>query len=618
MSRDNFSFFEFAVLVLFFLLVFLPILGAGYCGDDIVSSVIFGDMKLFDDTLFERIREVAEYWLKYSGRLAIMIPALYAGFFYVFDTQISYQMARCVLMFCSLSVFSWLIFLVTKRNENGLLLMLIIPAFWFVQVFHDSLISYNAVFSLNTIFIGLVACFFIKAQEGKKIFSYLGVICFLLAIMVYDLGIVAIVILVALVYAQSNKKKFLEKLREIFCMASLQKLFPYFFILLLWILLTLFLRMQNDVIRYEGLRFGEIENIIRTFFVQVFATFPLVPYQSLTKEYSIGAEYAECATLLFFCALYLIYRYLPKLNLGKENYFLVTTVGSVMLFIPAFIISLSKKYQDAAVSNPNNVYLQGYLQYFGMAILLLVLLDWLLIKTNKNKGLVVFIAIALSALISFVNYCNYKTVILRNAGEGYNQRVFLEKSLADDLLSFVPRRSVDQNLRPNVIYLESFIDGQSDFLMSRYPTIISSAMQVHTPSFLLQYSDLAANLILLGHENNEGFFGDAVIKNVNPGQDIFLIDVRYLDYIIAARVLEVKYRIINSKVVLSKYKISNPRIYFSKLSANRNEVIEALSNRFLDLKIKKFLGALMLSKNIKGETAIDLPRGEYYLLADHL
>lgn len=116
MEVKDISLKEVSLWALFFILIFSPILGAGYYSDDILDSLIKGDLKFYNAGLFDYIIDTAWHWIRHSGRISIA-HAVYSSVHYFFDTQLSYQIARSVMMFCSILVFAWLLSLITKKSK---------------------------------------------------------------------------------------------------------------------------------------------------------------------------------------------------------------------------------------------------------------------------------------------------------------------------------------------------------------------------------------------------------------------------------------------------------------------------------------------------------------------
>ena len=612
----GFSYFkEITPWAAFYFLIFLPILGAGYYGDDIFNSLIVGDMKFYDSSLLERIIDLSVFWATKSGRIAVGAHASYSTFHYVFDTQLSYQIARSVTIILSLLVFAWFIFLVTKKKENGLSLMLLVPSLWFSQIFCDSLTSFDVILPLTAIFIALTACFFVKYREGKSNYKYLSLLSFIAALLVYDLGILAIMIPAVLVFKDLLKTSKLTK--GTFYYEFLRELLPYIIIAILWVITVFYFRIQNEEINYDGLRFGNLRNVIVALIVQLSGTIPLTTYNNRVSAYDISLGYKICSILLIPISFFLIRKYLSQLNIGKKNYFILVSSGLILLFAPAFMVSLSEKYQSWSIQSVNSSYLQVYIQYIALALLILTRIDWHLSYMNEknSKKFIIFVSLIFSLLISFANYYNYKIIHLRNIEGGYNQRILVEESLKKGLLSFASKRQISQETRPEIISIESIISGDVDKLMSRYPTTISSIDNIFSPSFLLEHSDIAANLVKFDLTDYRKFSGKTITKKISNNHNVFFIETNNhpeFNYVITAQVTEIDYEIIKSHPAILGYKISNPQIFFSeKFFLDPDDELKEIRGKFSSSEIHEFLNNLDLEEIEKNSRAVDLPKGSY-------
>ena len=634
----------FLQLALFFTLIFLPILKAGFYSDDMWNSLLGSYELLYKDrSLFSWLLHIESDNLHHTGRFNFSYLVL-GTFHHVFDNAASYQLARVILIFLSVMSFSWLITLLTKKKENGLLLAFLIPSLWLVQIFFDSLVSFDATYALDTIFIALTCCFLVKARDAKnrRLFLCLSLICYVGAIFTYEIGSVLVLALViSLIAYETNKESsfFLTRIAHAFFS---KKFLPYLIITSIWISVTLFFRLTAPSGgNYDGWIFGNIMLIPLTFFTQLATTFPLA---SLSDQgYTIGYDDVICVIILFFVAFFSIYKFLPKLNLGKKQNGLFL-IGLSLLFLPALIISFSNKYQQFALTNPHNAHLQIYYQYVGLTILMLFLCDKIindfLSRGGLKKTFTILMSLGFAVLISCVNYSNYEVVYLRNIGEGYNQRAVIEEALSDGIYS---QNELEQhhktqprlNILPQLIEAEIWLDNQvrngdklfptssnkaeAEEAMRNYPAIISSAHQLYSPIIFAQKSHLVANLVRVARFSGpllESEVKQSLFKKIPDESRLFLLEsghnLRSGGYVVAGNIVGIKYIVLDSVVKILGYQISNPRIFFShQYFAKLDHMKKELNQRFKNKQVAEALKKITADSLSKNSITINLPSGIY-------
>jgi hypothetical protein len=152
------------LLIPFYALNFAPLLEAGFVGDDIYSVLIKAELQLSNTGLWKFITDDFVGWMVNGGRIFPLAIIAEHVFFYVFHEQASYQLARVIFIFLSLAACAWLVKLLTKSWEVGLLFLFLIPLFWSVQNFCDPLTSYGILLPLVTAY--LRDCFWIRLNPN--------------------------------------------------------------------------------------------------------------------------------------------------------------------------------------------------------------------------------------------------------------------------------------------------------------------------------------------------------------------------------------------------------------------------------------------------------------------
>ena len=194
-------------------------------------------------------------------------------------------------VFISAASFAWLIKLITKKSEIGLLFLFLIPIFWSTQEGYDSLTTFAILLQVLAIFSGLSLCFYVKARESNNKTFY------------------ALIVILCLEWFQKKSLK-----------DFLINISGYLAITAIYSIATLALRYYiNPTVSYNGVMLGELRKVPSAFIKQLLATFPL---NALNHFLFSGGKFTKSNNPNIFLAilpisLFCFYRLLIRLEIDR-------------------------------------------------------------------------------------------------------------------------------------------------------------------------------------------------------------------------------------------------------------------------------------------------------------
>ncbi len=583
------------ILIPFYLLVFYPLTQAGFFYDDIHNSLLSGTLRLEDKNLSTFILEQMTGWITSSGRIYPLAAITGSPFYYIFTDPFDYQLCRMVFVFLSAASFAWLIKLITKKSEIGLLFLFLIPIFWSVQKGCDSLTSFAILLQVLAIFSGLSLCFYVKARESNnKTFYALSLALYLCALLTYEIAIAVFFAILCLEWIQKKSLK-----------DFLINISGYLAITATYSIATLALRYCiNPTVSYDGVMLGELRKMPSTFIKQLLATLPLNSlYHFLFSDLIFDAgKLTKSNNQNIFLAilpisLFCFYRLLIRLEIDRQSVKKLVIIACCCLFIPALIISFIGKYQFWLSTVPYGYlpqygYLPLYLQYFGLSILFLV---WC------NKRLACSISavyrrrmtILISTLASLTLYAsiefNYSMILDLNKPYEKDIKLLMAEALRNGLLSEISYSTkntygIGGNAPKSIIFSAALRETDQ-------PPLIIGNVGFLTPSFVAQHSRLIANTIAIKSRDANSLpnnIKSSGKKTFSKNRQIFLLNPVQTNsesgYVIFAKINSVDYKITDGALEITSYSLSNPRIFLRNKSAEDSSKIFATLNKFFASK----------------------------------
>jgi hypothetical protein len=487
-------------------IVSFPILIAGYYGDDAANSLIRGYTQLHHQNIWQTIWYFIQVWI-HSGRLNPLSITLSYLVFYHFPNVIIYQCVRLIFIWLSIFSFAWLIKLISKETKSGILFLLLVPLCWSIRDFFDPLTSFAILLPITVIFSALSLGFLFKFIESNKYFyAAISLISYVCALLTYEASIVIFFGAAIIIWLEA-KQQFAKQI------------LPYFLITACYALLSLLLHYVNSHV-YDGIQIGSPYHFLTTFGSQFSAAFPLsyrvlghlpiVNSAALFKEFFASYSLSALMVGLLIASIFSIYSPLKTLDLKKKTLVFLTLMGLNLTITPAILIAITQKYQSMLKIGVG--YLPVYLQYFGMACLLLVLLNRL--ARHKKPTLLFFVSAIGSVIVTFSFMLNVYVVQKINVDWKY-PRELVQKAMEQGIMKQVPQNSILFSNQP-VLDADSFYQQYANLKL----TVITNSAEIDKHKEPIFFIDL--------HQDNFQSGMVSIFKLEN--QKLLLVDTEKVRY----------------------------------------------------------------------------------------
>lgn len=372
MSQNRKFFYIAFVLIIFYLLVSMPILQAGFFGDDVLNSTIRGTIEQSHTSLLAFCIDSSKAWLLGNGRIFPLGFFLqYPSFYILYKSAVLYQTARLVFIGLSLITTAWLLKLTIKNIKVSFLFLFLVPALWSIRDISDPLTSYSIFLSALTIFIMFSLCCFVKFNENKKVFWLsLSLLAYACALLTYELGVITF--FCVLIIAWFNRIT-----RKNFFLAIL----PHAIISALY-LTACFIARHYAIGSYDGTTLGYFnKNALLTFIYQLTASLPLNYgiFSGHCFKLAVFASFFQSPfsiihiIILFCISFFALNKLLLSLILDRTQRLFLLSLGLTLNIIPALLIASTIKYQNILAWGLG--YLPVYIQYIGTAFIFLSFLS---------------------------------------------------------------------------------------------------------------------------------------------------------------------------------------------------------------------------------------------------
>jgi len=435
----NSDFLFVLIAIIFYGIYFIPnILFGKYYYDDFVISINLSAYKEFYDFgYFDFVKRSTVDFFN-SGRLYGLYLTHYLIFYFT-DNPHLYHMVKSIFSLVPILCFAYILKLLTNNNFNSRFLVVIMPCFFLILIEFDPIMNQGLSIQISAIYIALSTIFFIKSkQNSAKKYQILSYFFFFMAFFHYEIGLLVVFLnSVIAVYFQKNyeeKKSSIFEYAKSLILVNFRQLKYYNLMILIW-LTAYFINygLSKDV--YGGIKFDlNFEKIFLVIINQLICIIPLGSWRYETAYFNNPQPYQIFLSLL----ISIMFFFLIKINLLKINIIKcrreLITLGLGLAFIPALMLSFSKFYQFLILSNEfPKAFVQVYLQYIGMGILILVFCEKILSNSRqynsdlKHKILVNFLAFIISTIIGFSHLNNYSTIEKKNIF--YNDYLSIKKAL---------------------------------------------------------------------------------------------------------------------------------------------------------------------------------------------
>ena len=418
---------------------------SGYFWDDAVNSTAYlAEKKDGIPTL----RHVLDFMMAYLrlGRINVL-SAYYYFFFYIENVSV-YKALIILLILGNQLIFRTVLLEFGFSLKWARIGMLLIPILLQTRAYQDPVSGFYGLMQVLTAEMLLCAFFLSRwIREGKKRHLVFSLVCFGFGLMTYEVCFPFLALICLLLWVRHGS--FRRALRD-----SLP------FILLVVVMLAgVVLVRANFVTRtYEGVKFSlNPERILRAALRQITAALPLRFYSAgymaavmdLTYPASSFMNYdlhsvlkaVRLSDLLILAAAFWCFGCAirsgdPKRITGTRE---ALVLGGSFALLPVITVALSDRYQGQLM--PGLGYLPVYMQYYGIAVLILCLCRFLSEKIGSSAGLRA-LGLGLFSVILLLNIQNNRGVTEIMNRNFYHSRNAGEAALRGGILDFLPEGSV--------------------------------------------------------------------------------------------------------------------------------------------------------------------------------
>lgn len=301
--------------------------------------------------------------------------------------------------------------------------------------YNDAFTSLHAMYPTLAVFMFWVMIAFISFLKEGRIFALIIAVILTAAVILYsEIGLVIYPVILVLIIAD---RRSLRHKAAIFS--------PFAVLMLLYICAVIFVRSHTTAF-YSGVKsnwyFPAVSNV---FAVQLFATFP---FKSIIDADAVSGPSMTLRVLwpwmLAFSVTFLLFikSILPTgfilLRPGFRRSLLL--LGLILLFLPPSMLMLSKKYQDQLHFGLG--YLPVYIQNFGLVLLMLLFIDFVMVRFPNKANLIKAISLCLLLTLSLAAMFNNYAMISRANSEVFIPSTFYIKSLRHGILDLCEDGSV--------------------------------------------------------------------------------------------------------------------------------------------------------------------------------
>lgn len=437
--------FVYLVIIAYVTISLLPLISSGFYSDDMIQSTLKGQLEMQNSSVIKHIIDVSMHWIRNNGRFypVSMFFVFYAAYF--FHNVIVYKILLLVMVIINIFVFGLLIENITSNKYISYLSMLLMPLMFQFRLYHDPVLSF---YGLMQLFMLLTLCSllfyskYLKCNDTKYLF--LSILFYNIVLYLYEISLVLIVLYVIMLLSSVRQNK---------SSIMIKKLLPFILSFLIAVFIIILVRSLKNTSApgYSGIELGlNAVSIVKSMLLQLYATIPLSYYisnpshlfQLTTSEFVKNIKLKDVAGLILLVSCYMYVFRNMKVVYDKYNARMMAYIGIVLTICPAFMISLSAKYQKEIRVGVG--YIQVYIQYYGAVFIVIALIMYAQYKLNarhKQYALHVFMLMVFSGIF-MLNVQNNRLVIEQSNVDMHYRRSALIMSLDENILGNVPENSV--------------------------------------------------------------------------------------------------------------------------------------------------------------------------------
>lgn len=348
------------------------------------------------------------------------------------DTLIKYRILHLLFVLVNAGLVFYLSFRLTRKIELACWILICIPMLFQFNPRWDPITSFGPLNQLVFMLILISWIFLIKyLDSGNVIFLIISAINGFLSLCTYEVAVSLFPGVLIIVFFRTIGKSLRKK----------KSLIIFLLIFLLYLFITSYVILSKSTSQYSGVEIqGGVSLVI---FIKQFASgfpFAFIANKVLPVIYDIKAL---VTLFIIYSVILLFFIFFGKYKFPVNETINISENGLLYLaltleIVPALLVSLSTRYQQ--IVSYGDPYSIVYMQYWGGAILLAILINNFLKLTNTvtNKIFVICI-IALTA--SITTGVNLGRIQMKNL-DFYLPRLQLELAVKSGLLEVVDQSAL--------------------------------------------------------------------------------------------------------------------------------------------------------------------------------
>ncbi len=414
---------------------------SGYFWDDAVNSTAYLAEK--KDSI-PTLRHVLDFMGKYLQLGRINVLSVYYYFFFYIENVSIYKALIILTILADQLIFRKVLMEFGVPLSGARLGMLLIPLMLQTRAYQDPVSGFYSLMQVLTAELLLCAYFlsrWLRMGKGKDL--ALSLACFGLGLLTYEVCFPFLLMICLLIWIRRGS--FSRAVRD-----SL----PFVGMVVLLLAAVAVVRTTSVMqVEYAGVAFSlDPSRILRAFFRQLIAGLPLSFYSAGYQASVLDSVYPAASFMHYDFGSFLRAVDLTDLLILAAAMFLIRRSGSgdredrsvpaelallglSFAVLPTLTVALSQRYQGQLMAGLG--YLPVYIQYYGIAVLLLALTLCL-----KRTALVRALCLSAFAVILLLNLQNNRAVTEIMNRSFYDPRNAGEAALHGGILDFLPEDAV--------------------------------------------------------------------------------------------------------------------------------------------------------------------------------
>lgn len=403
------------LMLMGFFMYYLILCKGPYFGDDIYNSCIRGNLNEYHQSIWKYMCDAMGGWF-FQGRVFPIAVFQYLVFYLMPGLRV-YKLYLIAFSLIEIGLFGLVCYKATHdisaANLAMVILGLLMPVYAYDGV--NALEMFGGLTHM-VMLCGLLAMLFQIQyfEKGGWIWNVLAAFFAACAMLTYEPGYAIPIILFGIICCYRREiRKILLDIIPLFCFCGS--------VCLVTILAKIFSKSQA----YEGIVLSlDGEKIVETFGIQFLGAIPFKNWSKAPKPVYIWGDWKECYQNLDFIVIAAVCVLIVALilnNVFRDNKevplpqkWMIFIAGCTLWITPAFLISLSAKYQRELVET-HLPYLPVFLEIFGLAFLLFFIATW------GKYGKIFLNILCLVMIVTVIPIFHY-SVDLRNQASELNYR----------------------------------------------------------------------------------------------------------------------------------------------------------------------------------------------------